>query len=92
MRAWWASAVSRSTVRRALASALFVGPILVAINHADAIVRGDVSAGRILKMLLTFIVPYAVSTFSTVQAKLGHGRGDEEPLPAPEHSHSTRLG
>jgi len=75
MHAWWAYAVSRATVRRALASALFVGPILVAINHGDAIVRGDVSPGTILKTLLTFIVPW-----------------DEGSLPAPGHSHSTRLG
>jgi cation transporter-like permease len=72
MNHWWAYARARSTVRRALASAVVVGPILVVINHADAIVHGDVTGSRMLKMLLTFAVPYAVSTYSSVQAELEH--------------------
>jgi hypothetical protein len=68
-----------------------VGPILVAINHADAIVHGDLSGGRIFKMLLTFVVPYAVSTLSTVQTELGHRRGNEGPLPASGHSRPARV-
>lgn len=92
MSEWWTYAVARSTVRRALGSALVVGPILIAINHADALVHGEVSGGRILKMLLTFAVPYAVSTFSTVQAELGHRGGDENALPAPGHSPPSRVG
>ena len=55
-------------MRRALASALVVGPVLVAINHGDAILSGDVSPGRLLRIALTVIIPYAVSTFSSVQA------------------------
>lgn len=60
--------MERLVVRRALVSALCVGPILIAINHGDAIVNGDLSGGRILRMALTLIVPYAVSTVSSVQA------------------------
>jgi hypothetical protein len=47
---------------------LIVGSILVIINHGDAIVRGDLSAGRLLRIVLTVSVPYCVSTYSSVGA------------------------
>lgn len=53
---------------RALKVALVVGTILVAINHVDAIVTGQVDSGRLLQMLLTYFVPYGVSTYSSVRA------------------------
>jgi hypothetical protein len=65
---WLALAASRTVVRRATVVALIVGSILVIINHGDAIVRGDVSAGRLLRIALTMAVPYCVSTYSSVAA------------------------
>lgn len=61
-------AFSPSVVKRALKMAAVVGCVLIAINHGDAICRGDVTVDRVLKMLLTFCVPYAVSTISSVSA------------------------
>jgi hypothetical protein len=55
-------------VRRAAGYAIGVGAILIAINHGDAIWAGRVTAGHILKMLLTVCVPYCVSTASSVGA------------------------
>ena len=55
-------------VRRAIGLAVVVGSLLIAINHGDAILAGDVSAGRWLKMGLTVLVPYTVSTVSSVMA------------------------
>ncbi len=57
-----------SVVRRALAFAAIVGAILIAINHGDALLAGELSAARVLKMALTVVVPYAVSTISSVMA------------------------
>jgi hypothetical protein len=48
--------------------AVVVGTILITINHADAILRGDITTGRLLKMGLTVMVPYIVSTLSSVGA------------------------
>jgi len=59
-----------SVVRRALKYAVVVGFILIAINHSDAILSGHVTRGILLKMLLTMMVPYAVSTLSSVGALL----------------------
>jgi len=55
-------------VRRALGYAVIVGALLIAINHGDAIVRGDLDPLRLFKMGLTVLVPYMVSTLSSVQA------------------------
>jgi hypothetical protein len=67
-------ATSAAVVRRALAYAAVVGAILIAINHGDALLRGEFGAGRLLKMGLTVLVPYTVSTLSSVQALLGFER------------------
>jgi hypothetical protein len=64
-------AVQPNIVRRALAYALVVGAILIAINHGDALLAGDISVGRALKMALTALVPYCVSTASSVSAIRG---------------------
>ena len=58
-------------VRRALLFALVVGPILIAINHGDALLEGELGALRWLKMGLTVLVPYLVSTVSSVAALRG---------------------
>lgn len=48
--------------------AIIVGMILITINHGDAILRGDITNVRVLKIALTVMVPYAVSTLSSVGA------------------------
>lgn len=61
-------ALESSVVKRALKYAVVVGLILIAINHGDAILRGDLTGGRLFKMALTVVVPYLVSTLSSVGA------------------------
>jgi hypothetical protein len=61
-------ALSRRVVRRALLYALVVGTVLIAINHGDALLSGHVGAERWWKMGLTVLVPYTVSTLSSVGA------------------------
>lgn len=65
---WFRVAGRPAIVRRAIAFAVVVGAILIGINHGDAILRGDVSTLRLCKMALTVVVPYAVSTLSSVAA------------------------
>lgn len=55
-------------VRRALRYAVVVGAILIAINHGNAIVGGEVDWSRLVQMTLTVFVPYTVSTLSSVDA------------------------
>jgi len=57
-------------VRTALKFALIVGPILVLINHGDAILAGTMDHVAWLKSALTVLVPYLVSTLSSIHAYL----------------------
>jgi len=69
---WLRVAGERPVVVRALKFAVVVGAVLIAINHGDALLRGEIDAGRLLKMGLTVLVPYTVSTLSSVGAILEH--------------------
>lgn len=48
--------------------AAVVGPILIVINHGDVIANGTLDGVAWMKMLLTVLVPYCVSTYSSVGA------------------------
>jgi len=67
-------ALSGPVVRRALGFAVVVGAVLIAINHGDALLRGDIDTTRIVKIALTSFVPYVVSTLSSVGAYREHRR------------------
>ncbi len=65
---FWQIAISRQVVRRATRIALIVGTVLAAINHGDRLLSGDIDLIIALKILLTYCVPYSVSTYSSVLA------------------------
>ncbi len=67
-KTWLKLAMRREIVGRALRVALIVGPILTIINQGDVILNGEVTVGTIGKILLTFCVPYLVSTYAAVGA------------------------
>jgi hypothetical protein len=69
---WLSLACSPRIVNRALKYAIGVGTVLIVINHGDALLRGDISLVRVLRMILTVIVPYCVSTASAVSSVLEH--------------------
>lgn len=58
-----------ATVKRAVKVALIVGTLLCLINQWQAIIDGTVPIDW-FKIVLTYIVPYAVSSYSTVASKL----------------------
>ena len=62
-----------SVVKRGLKFCLVVGIVLIAINHGDVILRGELQPINYLKMGLTVIVPYMVSVFSSVGAIIEQG-------------------
>ena len=68
-------ALQPSVVKRALKFAVVVGIVLISINHGDAILKGEVSHKRLFQMALTVMVPYVVSTLSSVQAMRERTRG-----------------
>jgi hypothetical protein len=74
---WLRMATRYSVVRRALGYAVVVGSILIAINHGDAVLAGTVDDNRVFKMALTVLVPYCVSTLSSVGALRGVERAKQ---------------
>jgi len=71
-----------SVVRRALKYAVVVGSVLIAINHGDALLRGELEGGRVARMALTTLVPYVVSTLSSVGAMIQADQSARETEPA----------
>lgn len=61
-------AANGKTIFRASRLALVVGPILVLINQGDAVFSGVQPDW--LKVALTFVVPYCVSTWTSVAKDL----------------------
>lgn len=53
-------------VKRALKVAAVVGTLLALINHADAVLNGTFAAKNTLQVILSYLVPYAVATYSAV--------------------------
>jgi len=74
---WMSVATQPRVVRRALKHAVIVGTILIGINYGDMIFRGETTLVSLLKMGLTVLVPFVVSTSSTVATMLEF-RGEME--------------
>jgi hypothetical protein len=68
MKDWIHLATQWPVVRRALWCVLIVGAILTTINHGAPILRGELTGQRLAQIGLTLLVPYCVSTFSSVSA------------------------
>ena len=61
-------AVQPCVVRRALILAGIVGTVLIGINHGDCIMKGHFAGKCWIQSGLTLLVPYCVSTISSVLA------------------------
>ena len=67
-------ALMRSTVRRALKVTCIVTPILTVFNHSGEIRVLNLGGVFWIQVGLTFMVPYAVSTFSSAMAAMEEHR------------------
>lgn len=81
MMGWIELALRRDVVRRGLKVGAFVGTILVAINQGDVILAGEVGTRHVWQIVLTYCVPYLVSTYASVSA-LRHA--DDRTMPGSE--------
>jgi hypothetical protein len=63
------------TPKKAVFTALVVGTILTAINHGDVILSG--SAPQPWKVMLTYCVPYCVTTWGAITGKRAQWRRQE---------------
>ena len=60
--------LNRGVLLRAVKVALMVGCVLVAINHGDALLAGNINGALMVKAALTFLVPFSVSVYSSTAA------------------------
>ena len=65
MKLFLKHATDRVCVYRSIKVALVVGTVLGIINHYDAIIYGTLAPTNIFQILLTYLVPYCVSTFGS---------------------------
>lgn len=68
MNEWLQLALRPDITGRGLKVALIVGTILAVINHGDIVASGAFTVGVLGKILLTYCVPYCVSTYVSVEA------------------------
>jgi hypothetical protein len=61
--------LERPTLLFSIKMALVVGTLLAVINHGQAIFTGHFTCDRLLPMLLTYCVPFAVAMYSQIQGK-----------------------
>ena len=63
-------AISPSVINRAIKVSLIVGTALNLINQGGAIIELDFQSVNILKLLLTYLVPYSVTTYTATAMKV----------------------
>ena len=65
-------ATSGKVVKSSIKVSLVVGTLLALINHGEGIIQMSLSSENVVQILLTYFVPYGVSTYSSVKALRGH--------------------
>lgn len=61
--------LERDTLVRSTKAALVVGSILGIINHGWALVTGHFTANELTPLLITYLVPFTVTTYGQIQGK-----------------------
>jgi len=67
---WIATAIRRDIVRRSIRVAAIVGTLLAVINQGDRLIGREMTPRDWLKIALTYLVPFGVSTHASVSAIL----------------------
>jgi hypothetical protein len=64
----WQIARRGDVVKRSARVSLVVGSLLCVINHGDILLAGQLSDLLLVKIGLTYLVPYCVATYGAVGA------------------------
>lgn len=73
---WLKLALRRDILSRSVRVGLVVGTLLAVINHGDRLLSADVDINMLLKIILTYLVPFSVSTWASVQTARATGAPD----------------
>lgn len=72
MNAFISASLRPEVVRTAFRIAIIVGTVLALINHGPAIFSLTLKMQNIAQILLSYLVPYSVSTYSSVKIILAN--------------------
>ncbi|GHO47722.1 nitrate/nitrite transporter NrtS [Ktedonospora formicarum] len=61
--------LERDTIMRSLKAALVIGTLLGLINHGQALVSSHFTWSELVPLLITYLVPFCVTTYGQVQGK-----------------------
>jgi len=75
-------AISKPIVSRAFKISLIVGSVLNLINQGDAISSLNIENLHLFKFLLTYLVPYGVTTYTATALKLEFQIGTKSTIEA----------
>lgn len=75
LKVWFAIATRPAIVKRSVRVALVVGTALTLINQGGRLLALDIDAPTLARIVLTYIVPYCVSTWAAVGALHERGTG-----------------
>jgi hypothetical protein len=70
LEAWLQLACEPNTVKRSLKVMWIVGTALILINYGDVLINGSLQELPVLKVVLTYLVPFSVATYSSVSARI----------------------
>ena len=73
--------LERDTLVRSCKTALVVGSVLGIINHGWALVTGHFTANELLPLLITYLVPFSVTTYGQIQGKRQRDLIHQQPGP-----------
>jgi len=65
---WFRLALRKDIFGRGLKIGVVVGTLLTAINYGDVLIAGEVLPLMYWKILMTYCVPFCVSTYASVEA------------------------
>ncbi len=68
MKSWFEIAFQSRVYKRALKTSLLIGTLLALINQSSQIIDHGFMPEICIKILLTYMVPYCVSTYASVEA------------------------
>ena len=73
MTEWLRLALRRDILTRGVKIGAVVGTLLTAINYGDVLIAGNFLPVMYWKILLTYCVPFLVSTYASVEAARASG-------------------
>ena len=68
MKSWFQIAFQPRVYKRAMKTSLLVGTLLTIINQSSQIIDHGFLPEICIKIFLTYMVPYCVSTYASVEA------------------------